>query len=512
MLNAFLQRIPQVPSRRHSLLVLLLCLAVLIWLTAFSFPTIRSVSLTYPGRDLPARSSVTLPFMAGSEENVERFQAKAIVDWQAYHATTFDLYPDDCIETVLINGISAFSQIIGEPMQDCFPKHLTLDAEGLLTPGENEMIISIINLKKNYAFHIVTPFARWQAVAVAVSGWLAIYMACVLIAQINPGARKVIPVEVQRAFSRGFLALLGLLLTYVLLLDQKWWGTLETRPLVLWAACIVPLCLLTRALDSQRIRPLFPRPSIGWTTIAVVLFFIVAETNPTDSHYFPISYWLKCITASLAALFAVTPVFAFLHRARKEPRAVIAAGLAIMAPLIPFAWKLLLWEQMAKPTAEVVSLLLQLAGISTHTHFGIKTADDGKIQDYHSYVISSDFTVQIGSWCGGFEGIAMFLFLLAIFLLLDWQRFARIQQLWLLLPATVLFALALNVIRIAALFLYAEILIDKVGHSEATARTIDAFHSNAGLVLYTIAFGPFMTCVYRWERHMSRKCGRMSGR
>ena len=486
-------------------MILSLCVLLLSGLVEFGRSTIRNVDISYPQHDIPPHPSVTLPFVQGPHEMVEHFRADVMLTWRPYAPTLFTLYPDDCIESVIVNGVTVFDQTDNVTKRGCYPDHYLLDANGFLKPGDNRMTVFVANLQKSYAFDIVASFTPAQILVIATSLWVALYMGWSFVLHTVPAVRLAIQGDWGRAFARVYLAALGVLLTSVTLWNQQWWGSLETRPLVMWLACLVPLCLLARTLDYQRSRPMTFRPSTGWTVLAVGLFLIVTATHPADTYYHADSLWLKCLGSCLAALFAINPFFAFLQRASREPRAVAISVLAAVAPLLPFAYKLPLWEQMAKPTADAVSLLLWLTGVNTTTSVTPKVSEYGAITDYHAYVASSDFAVQIGSWCGGYEGIAIFLFLLSIMLLLDWRRFSRLQHLWVLFAATVIFVLSLNVIRITALFLYAEVLINEVGHGEAVRRTVDTFHSHAGLVLYTAAFWPFLVCVYRWERYVHKK-------
>lgn len=367
------------------------------------------------------------------------------------------------------------------------------------------MLVSMVNLRGRYRFNVTPLFPRWQGFLLATLIWMSIYVAAVLFSHRCPERFRQIPPDLRRLCIRAFLPLFGLILTVAKLMALNWWGSIDIRPFVYWAASIVPLCLLGRALDTQRPFPIPLRPSVAWAALAAASFYAVLHLTPYGAFDQPGYYWLGCCASTVLGVFAVTPAIPFIRRACKEPLAVVVAGIAMAAPLIPFAWKLTLWEHMALPTANLVSLLLGMVGISTTTRLGTKANDDGSVTDYHGYVSSNDFSVQIGSWCGGYEGIAMFLFLLGFFLLLDWHRFASIRNLWALLPATIVYVLLVNVIRITALFIYAEIIIAEDGHGEATRATVDAFHSYAGLVLYTIAFWPFMACVYQWESRHARR-------
>ena len=91
----------------------------------------------------------------------------------------------------------------------------------------------------------------------------------------------------------------------------------------------------------------------------------------------------------------------------------------------------------------------------------------------------------------------------SVFLLYDWYLFGRTKGLgvfYLLTPAIVL---VVNAVRIASIFLYAEWTLAHGGASVATSNTIEAFHHNAGLVLYTALFAMILPLLYRWARRQS---------
>jgi exosortase/archaeosortase family protein len=94
----------------------------------------------------------------------------------------------------------------------------------------------------------------------------------------------------------------------------------------------------------------------------------------------------------------------------------------------------------------------------------------------------------------------LFLFLLCGFVLIDWKMFSKVRHLWVAFVLTVPFVLVVNSFRIAGLFLYAEWNVLRYGRTQAVTATIEAFHSNIGWVIYTVAFAIYLPMVYRWAR------------
>ena len=92
----------------------------------------------------------------------------------------------------------------------------------------------------------------------------------------------------------------------------------------------------------------------------------------------------------------------------------------------------------------------------------------------------------------------------ACFVLLDWGLFSKVKRLWAIYLLTIPFVLTLNAMRIAALFLYAEWNVWRYNRNTATWATIEAFHSNIGWVMYSVAFAVFLPLVYRWARRAKK--------
>jgi exosortase/archaeosortase family protein len=81
---------------------------------------------------------------------------------------------------------------------------------------------------------------------------------------------------------------------------------------------------------------------------------------------------------------------------------------------------------------------------------------------------------------------------------LDWRFFSQMHRLWVPFAATIPYLFAVNVLRIAAILVYAISITGEVDQDAARQAAVETFHSNAGWVIYSLAFGPYLWAVYLW--------------
>jgi exosortase/archaeosortase family protein len=359
--------------------------------------------------------------------------------------------------------------------------------------GENRLRITVTNKEGPYGIDFAGSLTTPAALAACALVWAALLLA------LYPQRRRLQSLRIKPLSSRhvrrfwpvsyGVIVVAGLRLnTYSTVSPQD-------VPLVMLASCTVAMALLLAVLDRQRTQPLPHCWSPGWALASMVLFSLAAykhiEYTDTMMVFGPI------LLGVLAATFATTPFFATLHRLRKAP---VATSIAFFAAAMSFVYEqcqLLLWQLLVNPTTEAVAALAKLNGWNASTSYGTRLWDDGTVRDYHGYVTTPEFSIQIGSWCGGFEGMTLFLFLLSAFVLLDWQQFARRRRLWLPFLATLPYLFVVNVLRITGVLFYALSIVVADGQDAASDAAIGTFHSHIGWVLYSLAFGPYLWTVYK---------------
>lgn len=500
MFRKLLSRIPDRPGRTTTIITLLIASACIACLLLYSRLGIDRVTLAFPSNTIENESLTNATFDRPSIDGVTSFAVTMRITNHAISHRALVMYPDDCIEKVSLNSVVLQDFVENPEYRKCYPAYLRLDLAGHLKPGENTLRVDISDLGKRMGLRLDRPFASYVVYALVGLSWVVIYCLLALLLEWPPCQPGSQTRDVLRQVARIFLALLAPMTAVLIALNQQTDTELWQRPLVISMAIITSTALLLRALDMQRVSPLRDRPSVVWVTFSLLATLKLALTPAADTNYGASGYFTIVLTAVISGILATTSFFDLLKRAIRDPKLLLITLIAAASPLLTFAMKLSLWEHMAKPTADMVSGILSLLGFETRSWMDIKRSEQGNLMDYHGYVTSPDFSIQIGSWCGGFEGMAFFLFLLSFFILLDWNRFKPFPHMTALFVATLAYVLFLNVARITALFVYAEVMIEEVGKGEASRRTIEAFHSHVGLVLYSVAFAPFMATVYWWER------------
>ncbi|HMP01705.1 MAG TPA: hypothetical protein PKC45_04305 [Gemmatales bacterium] len=265
------------------------------------------------------------------------------------------------------------------------------------------------------------------------------------------------------------------------------WTPLPRIDNVLIVVCgmLLPLALLARVLDQQGGPPF--RLAFSWRTygISVALLIVVILLGCGG---------LRSACGILAALSIVSaflvwvPVGEYARRIRRNPVPAMIALVAVLSPVVYLFFSALIWKYIDVSTAYMVRAVIALFGIDTTASFR------------HISIIlrSQEFGIRIYTPCSGVEGIMLLFYVLSVFLLIDWRLFARTHHIveWYL--AGIFYMLAINVLRIAGIFLYGHALRQRTTQDEAATRTVELFHSNAGWMLYAVALTLFLWVLYRW--------------
>lgn len=460
-------------------------------IVTFGRPSIGEIKVSYPGNpDLPSETA-DLPFKGKSVGKAVTFTVDATVRLTPLSSPTLRVAPDECLEEFSVNGRKPHDLRQDGEQTRCWPHKYKLSAPSELGVGEYRLRMTLRNEQGPHGLDLAGSLTTPAVLAASCFAWAA------LMAALWP-----VLTHANRNLQRFALVPYGVVLTVGLRLNAGAGLSPLDAPFVTLAACTVAACLLVTALDGQRRRPLPERFSPGW--VAVGLFCFTLAASKSASHYEAVARFVLTLCGVAAGAFAVTPFFATLHRARKAPAAAAAALLAAAMPLVYDQGRLILWQALVAPTTEAVAAIVRTFGWAATTTYGTKQWDSGTVSDYHGYVTTPGFSIQIGSWCGGFEGMALFLFLLASFLLLDWRFFSRQDKLWLPFSATIPYLFAVNVLRIAAILVYALLITGEVGQDAARQAAVETFHSNAGWIIYSLAFGPYLSAVYWWARRNAR--------
>jgi exosortase E/protease (VPEID-CTERM system) len=249
------------------------------------------------------------------------------------------------------------------------------------------------------------------------------------------------------------------------------WGS---RVLVALAACIGVFALIRgeqRPLPgAARVRDLPIRPR--WVLVHLLM---IAALVPLSALLFhdgagPLTFvaiaaaaLLCALAAGGAALLAMAPRQLWVRAARNLGSGWLYGALAAVVGVCIWQWSLMLWAPTAAVTFDLVQLVLSplLPALSA---------------DPENLLFSTDhFAVQVTQYCSGLEGVG-FMLAFGCAWLLYYRKEYIFPNALLLLPAGVLVIFALNVLRIATLFL--------IGNSGFVGVASYGFHSQAGWIAF----------------------------
>jgi exosortase E/protease (VPEID-CTERM system) len=252
------------------------------------------------------------------------------------------------------------------------------------------------------------------------------------------------------------------------------WGS---RMLVALAACVAVYAVVrgeARLLPGEvRVRDQAIRPR--WLLLHLLLIAALVPLSGLLYHDGAASLpfalvaaltLLCALLAAAAAALAMAPSHLWLRAARNLGSGWLYAGVAAVGGVLAWNWSLMLWAPTAAVTFRLVQLVLSplLPALSV---------------DPDNLVFSTEhFAIQVSQWCSGLEGVG-FILAFGCAWLLYYRKEYIFPNALLLLPAGVLLIFALNVLRIAALFL--------IGNAGFVGVAKYGFHSQAGWIAFVAA-------------------------
>ncbi len=256
------------------------------------------------------------------------------------------------------------------------------------------------------------------------------------------------------------------------------------RLMVLLVTLLLPMGLLIRLLDREagsffimkhRLKPYI-------ITISLLLGTLLAGQHGVG----PVACLLAML-AMLSSFFVLVPYRSFVKRLRQYPLPAMIAVIAALSPAAYMMFAEYLWERLYGVTVFSLRMIVLLFDIQAWAGF----------KEGIGVFMSNRFAMNIYAECSGIEGIFLLLYLFSLFLLIDWKLFAG-KSLFEWYMVGIFYMLAVNILRMASIFLYGEYLIRSGRESEVVKTTMDMFHSNVGFVFDTIAIALFLWCVYAW--------------
>ncbi len=216
---------------------------------------------------------------------------------------------------------------------------------------------------------------------------------------------------------------------------------------------------------DRAIRPVWLLVHLMLVAALVPLSHLLYQQGPAVLPFaLVVALALLCAGAAAGAAFAaMAPSQVWLRVARSLGVDWLYAGVVAVVAVCAWQWSQSLWQPTAAVTFDLVRLALSPIVPTLHT-------------DPSMLVISSDrFAVQIVEYCSGLEGVGFMLAFSCAWLLYFRKEYIFPNAL-LLLPAGLALIFALNVLRIATLF-----LIGNAGYWSVAAY---GFHSQAGWIAF----------------------------
>jgi len=489
------------------------------------------------------RTYVTLPFSTPREADKSLFRASATIYYDGMSSRLLRITPNYCIKAIRLND-KTVPEVKNVPERwRCHPKSYTIDLSRYLRFGANSLHIELsdrppppnpiidmarlfskpavwweccyprqpkkefpphsqlgapplrINVTKSHIYGIVmvAPHAESTVLACVALAGLALYAGAFALLGAFPEFNS----GIGRLCRMSFLPCLGLVAICATIANNNGYNWPNDPIVPILVATIVSLALLLRVFDKSGGKPLKLSRSCP-AAAASLMIVAYASILLAQRGLSNLEIDEMAVVGVIAGFFALIPFRPFVEHLRHDHRAVAVAIVAALCPNTYLALNLWAWSHLSGVTNAMIRGALWVCGFATTIYTTEEKGGDGKLTDFNVHIASSDFSVHIGSLCSGFEGVFMFVFLLSVFVLLDWRLFSKVTRLWVAYLLTIPFILIINVSRISGLFLYAEWYIWWYKGNGVGRATMEAFHSNIGWMLYFVAFTAFLPLLYRW--------------
>ncbi len=207
-------------------------------------------------------------------------------------------------------------------------------------------------------------------------------------------------------------------------------------------------------------------PWLSFQLAAVVMFWLCTARvfeGGEDSVGWAMGWVASAVAAAISWLLAIAPARRWWALARKERMALLVAGVAGAVVVVSGRAVRELWPPLAGVTFWLVERLL---GVMYSRTVSVPS---------ELILGTPAFQVTIAPQCSGYEGVALVLLFLAVYLWL-FRRELRFPHALLLLPIGALAIWLANVVRITALI--------GIGTSVSAAVAAGGFHSQAGWLFF----------------------------
>ena len=468
---------------------------------------ISNVKVDVIGSQDQNQAYVTLPFSQFREEGKALFTVSAQINYSVVSSALLRIGPHDCIESIEVNGADLPLVKKEARSSRCSPSYYNIDLSQYLRLGVNTLKLHLTTNGQLYGVDLTGVYSYSAIISMVLCLGLLLYALLFKVigdSAVPQGLRHALAGRMQRIC---FLPFMGVFSIFAMLVNsQGTSGTFTWRDdpgLPALAALTVAFALLLRVLDKH---PDGPLPlQFSWLPLMLsVAGFLWSSWMVATVGW---STWESILVGDcgiIAGFVVVIPIRTAIRRIRDNLRPLVITILAASCPQMVYSLRMHLWEITSELTGAMVRAITWLGGYKTSIFHHQQLDKAGKEVDFYLTVVSSDFSINIGSWCSGLEGVSLLLFLLSLSVLLDWRLFSRMKHLWAVYLLTVPMVLFVNAIRIAILFLYAELYARSEGRNAAIIAIMGGFHSNIGWVMYSIVYVIFLPLVYFWAKRAVR--------
>ena len=437
----------------------------------------------------PTPKPITLPYSENSVPDSHFFTIRADADYGRFSSSWIRIDPDTCLTSVAVNGVD-IDAIRKAPIESlCWDKSVEVDLSPALKPGRNKLEINIHDVGVRYGANVKGLFSHGMGTLLAcslITAFISFYF--FYISHIASDKRAV----VTRYVSVVCISLPVVLTLFFLqaIVEERWsWmanhdeiaSHLSQMAVQFFA---IPFVFLLWLRAVEREKPIDLKFSPLACAISSIAFTLAQEVTSNLIIF-------QCFLgfAIVSGLFVLVPFREFLQRVKSNPKPTFAAVIASTCAMNYYLLMHSIWDWMVDYTSKIVLVMLKVflndVSTSTGTKDGVR---------FFTNVISPYFNISVYSGCNGLEGIFLFVFMLSVLFLYDWE-FYKNRRFFLRYFLGVIFMFFINALRISMFFMLGYVANNPASWSWLHAFTgapLTLFHSYVGWVFYLIAFMIFI--------------------
>lgn len=452
------------------------------------FPFLKDISHS----PIPDQEDITIfPFLKDSSMASDFFSVTFSVYQWSFITGLLHIEPGRCIASIYVNG-KALNADGDFYANRCLPSSYDVNILPYLHSGSNKVTINALGGPHRYGIDIVSLYPSWVTAVIIGSVTLSLAsLAMLWVCRSRPSIQAL-----HRYITIACMPFSSVAAVFLAqaVLEGKWtWlaqhnAVGEHIPRFSVECLPIPLAFCLFLSIAERDDPLILRFS-PW---ACVLSTMALSVLPEMDHTLIMLHYIFTF-AIVASLFILIPFGECMKRALANPRLALVAVVAGSSAFNYYWLTNAIWKQMCAWTTELVYAILHLFGTQVH----IATGGDTSIN-----LLSPYFNIEVYIGCSGLEGIFLFLFMLSVLFLVDWEAFRK-RRLLMFYAIGIIYMFLVNALRIAVYFV--------LGYWAYNPRSWEwvqslqdaplvLFHTYFGWAFYLGAFWIFATCLYAKHR------------